>query len=136
MNSESPTWWGSRQCMIERFLEHEKAIASIGCRHKKSWHLVPTRQDVEVLESVSKAIGPVLDFINACQPCFKRHYSEDRIEAITARAATELVVLLTEEDGSSQTTINIATSSEPGTADDLRPAKKTNRLPKQSFKAT
>uniref|UniRef100_A0AAR2J935 BED-type domain-containing protein n=1 Tax=Pygocentrus nattereri TaxID=42514 RepID=A0AAR2J935_PYGNA len=63
--TESPTRWGSRQCMIERFLEQEKAIRHVLAEDKKHRHLVPTWQDVEVLEAVSKALGPLLEFTDA-----------------------------------------------------------------------
>ncbi len=63
--TESPTRWGSRQHMIERFLKQEKAIHHVLTADKKHRHLVPTWQDVEVLEAVSKALGPLLEFTDA-----------------------------------------------------------------------
>lgn len=63
--SESPTRWGSRQQMIERILEQEKAIGQILGADKKTRHLVPTWQDIDVLESVNKAIKPLHDFTDA-----------------------------------------------------------------------
>ncbi|KAK0155081.1 Zinc finger BED domain-containing protein 1 [Merluccius polli] len=63
--TESPTRWGSRQLMIERVLEQERAIARVLGSEKKSRYLVPTWQDVEVLESVNKAIKPLQDFTDA-----------------------------------------------------------------------
>ncbi|KAF7664360.1 hypothetical protein LDENG_00179050 [Lucifuga dentata] len=53
---ESPTSWGSRQQMIERVLEQEKAIAWVLESDKKTRHLVPTWQDTDMLESVDKAV--------------------------------------------------------------------------------
>ncbi|XP_049441769.1 zinc finger BED domain-containing protein 4 [Epinephelus fuscoguttatus] len=61
--TESPTRWGSRQKMIERFLEQEKTIACVLGADKKSRHLVPTWQ--EVLESINKAVKPLQDFTDA-----------------------------------------------------------------------
>ncbi|XP_028298772.1 zinc finger BED domain-containing protein 4-like [Gouania willdenowi] len=63
--TESPTRWGSRQKMIERFLEQEKAIVRVLGSDKKSRHLVPTWQDIEVLESVNKAVKPLQEFTDA-----------------------------------------------------------------------
>lgn len=63
--TESPTRWGSRQRMIERFIEQEKAIRHVLTADKKHRHLVPTWQDIEVLEAVSKALGPLLEFTDA-----------------------------------------------------------------------
>ena len=62
LSTESPTRWGSRQKMIERILEQEKAIARSLASEKKSMHLLPNYQDIDVLESVNKAIGPLQEF--------------------------------------------------------------------------
>ena len=58
--SESPTRWGSREKMIERVLEQEQAISQVLAADKKTRHLVLTWQDLEVLESVHKALKPLL----------------------------------------------------------------------------
>ncbi|KAM3842884.1 E3 SUMO-protein ligase ZBED1-like [Diretmus argenteus] len=63
--TESPTRWGSRQAMIERVLEQEKAIARVLGSDKKCRHLILTWQDLEVLESVNKAVKPLQDFTDA-----------------------------------------------------------------------
>nr|XP_023678533.1 zinc finger BED domain-containing protein 4-like [Paramormyrops kingsleyae] len=63
--TETPTRWGSRQKMIERFLEREKAIVRVLGADKKSRFLVPTCQDLEVLEAVNKAVKPLQDFTDA-----------------------------------------------------------------------
>ncbi|XP_038591229.1 E3 SUMO-protein ligase ZBED1-like [Micropterus salmoides] len=65
LTTESPTRWGSRQKMIERFLEQEKAIARVLGSDVKSRHLVPSWQDIEVLESVNKAVKGLQDFTDA-----------------------------------------------------------------------
>lgn len=62
---KSPTRWGSRQKMIERFLKQEKAIVRVLGSDKKSRHLVPTWQDLDVLESINKAVKPLQDFTDA-----------------------------------------------------------------------
>lgn len=48
--------------MIERFVEQEKAICHVLGEDKKRRHLIPTWQDIDELESVSKALGPLLEF--------------------------------------------------------------------------
>lgn len=63
--TESPTRWGSRQVMIERVLKQERTIAGVLGSDKKCRHLVPTWQDVEILESVNKAVKPLQDFTDA-----------------------------------------------------------------------
>ncbi|KAJ4941785.1 hypothetical protein JOQ06_011659 [Pogonophryne albipinna] len=63
--TESPTRWGSRQRMIERFLEQEKALVRVLGSDKKSRHLVPTWQDLDVLESINKAVKPLQEFNDA-----------------------------------------------------------------------
>lgn len=51
--------------MIEHILEQESAIARVLGSDKKCRHLVPTWQDLEVLESVNKAVKPLQDFTDA-----------------------------------------------------------------------
>nr|XP_033940623.1 zinc finger BED domain-containing protein 4-like isoform X2 [Pseudochaenichthys georgianus] len=63
--TESLTRWGSRQLMVERLLEQEKAIAQVLGADKKSRHLVPTWQDIDVLESINKAVSPLKEFTDA-----------------------------------------------------------------------
>ncbi|KAL7824766.1 hypothetical protein SRHO_G00344380 [Serrasalmus rhombeus] len=63
--TETPTRWGSKQKMIQRLLEQEKAITQVLAADRSTRHLVPTWQDIEVLDSVNKALGPLLEFTNA-----------------------------------------------------------------------
>ena len=56
------TRWGSLQKMISRVLEQEKALHQVLSIDKKTAHLVPTWQDLEVLESINKALAPLADF--------------------------------------------------------------------------
>ncbi|XP_026028480.1 zinc finger BED domain-containing protein 1-like [Astatotilapia calliptera] len=63
--TECPTRWGSRQKMIERVLEQQRAISDVISADKKSRHLIPTWQDLEVLESVNQALHPLQDFTDA-----------------------------------------------------------------------
>lgn len=63
--TETPTRWGSRQLMIERVLEQEKAISQVLKGDKKTRHLVPTWQDIDVWESVNKTLSPLMEFTDA-----------------------------------------------------------------------
>lgn len=63
--TETPTRWGSRQQMVERVLEQEKAISQVLKADKKNRHLVPTWQDLDVLESVNRALSPLMEFTDA-----------------------------------------------------------------------
>ncbi|XP_061585714.1 E3 SUMO-protein ligase ZBED1-like [Cololabis saira] len=63
--TECPTRWGSKEMMIARVLEQLKAISQVlsGDRYARS--LIPTWQDIDVLESIHKALHPLLDFTDA-----------------------------------------------------------------------
>ncbi|KAJ8333502.1 hypothetical protein SKAU_G00415100 [Synaphobranchus kaupii] len=63
--TESPTQWGSRLNMIERVLDQEKAISQVLKADKKTRHLVPSWQEIDVIESVKKALSPLKDFTDA-----------------------------------------------------------------------
>ncbi|KAF0028001.1 hypothetical protein F2P81_019088 [Scophthalmus maximus] len=51
--------------MIERFLEQEKALVRVLGSDKRSCHLVPTWQDLDLLESINKAVKPLQEFTDA-----------------------------------------------------------------------
>lgn len=63
--TESPTRWGSRQKMVARVLEQQKAISQVLTADRKTRHLVPTWQDVDVLESMNEALSPLLEFTDS-----------------------------------------------------------------------
>ena len=48
--------------MVARILEQEKAIRKVLSDDRKTSHLVPTWQDIDVLESIQAALGPLADF--------------------------------------------------------------------------
>nr|XP_054594508.1 E3 SUMO-protein ligase ZBED1-like [Nothobranchius furzeri] len=62
--TESATRWGSRLQMIERVLEQEGALSKVLSSDEKTRPLVPTWQDIEVLEAI-KALKPLQDFTDA-----------------------------------------------------------------------
>lgn len=63
--TECPTRWGSRQKMIERVLEQRRALSDVLSADRKSRHLVPTWQDLDILESVNQALQPLQEFTDA-----------------------------------------------------------------------
>ena len=58
---DCPTRWGSIESMVSRFLEQEEAVRLVLSSDRKTTHLIPTWQDTEVLESLSKALSPVAE---------------------------------------------------------------------------
>ncbi|KAL3972516.1 desumoylating isopeptidase 1 [Sarotherodon galilaeus] len=60
--TECCTRWGSKQRMIQQLLEQEKAITQVLAADKTTRHLMLTWQDTEVLDSVSTALSPLLEF--------------------------------------------------------------------------
>ena len=60
--TESPTRWGSRQKMVARVLEQQKAIIDVLSADKNNRHLIPTWQDIDILESMNAALTPLLEF--------------------------------------------------------------------------
>ncbi|KAI2666742.1 E3 SUMO-protein ligase ZBED1 [Labeo rohita] len=63
--TETVNRWGSRQKMIDRVIEQEKAISQVLREDKKTRHLIPTWQDMDVLEFISKALRPLTEFTDA-----------------------------------------------------------------------
>ncbi|KAL1258076.1 hypothetical protein QQF64_011320 [Cirrhinus molitorella] len=51
--------------MIQRVLEQEKALSQVLKADRKTKHLVLTWQDTDVLESISRTLGPLLEFTDA-----------------------------------------------------------------------
>lgn len=62
LKTESPSRWGSRQVMIERVLEQQKAIAQVLSNDRKLRHLTLSWQDVDILEAVTKSLNPLVEF--------------------------------------------------------------------------
>ena len=51
--------------MNQRVLELEKALSQVLKANSKNRHLEPTWQDTDVMESISKTLGPLLEFTGA-----------------------------------------------------------------------
>ena len=60
--TDCATRWGSVQKMASRVLEQEKSIRKVLSEDRKTSHLIPTWQDIDVLESIQAALGPLADF--------------------------------------------------------------------------
>ena len=60
--TDCQTRWGSTQKMIGRVLEQEKAIRKVLGGDRKISHLVPTWQDLDVLELLNAILAPLSDF--------------------------------------------------------------------------
>lgn len=59
-NHRNANKMGTRHRMIEQFIEEEKAIHRILGEDKNCRHLLPTSQDVGMLQLVSKVLDPLL----------------------------------------------------------------------------
>jgi len=82
--SDSDSWWGSKEKMVARVLEQEKAIQQvIGTDHKTS-HLTPTQQDMDVLQSVHSAIKDLAEFTDMLS-------GEDRVTLSALKAVLYLL---------------------------------------------
>ena len=53
---------GDQIKMVERILEQETAIRQVLSSDHKSVHLIPSWQDIEILESLRSALGPLKNF--------------------------------------------------------------------------
>lgn len=105
LKTESPTRWGSRLAMIERILEQSKAITDVLKADKKTKHLTPTWQDLDVMESMKKALGPLRDFTDALS-------GEDYVSVSYVKPVLHLMKnnLLKPEDDDTELTVLIKTT--------------------------
>ncbi len=46
--------------MVKRILQQEQAIRSVLSADRKTTHLIPTWQDIDVLQSIDAALNPLL----------------------------------------------------------------------------
>ena len=63
--TECPTRWGSKQKMMGRILEQQRALSDVLSADRKTRHLDPSWQDLEVIESVNLALHPLQEFTDA-----------------------------------------------------------------------
>ena len=60
--TDCATRWGSQLRMIDRIIEQEACIRQVLTVDRKNSHLIPTWQDLDVLESMKAALGQLDDF--------------------------------------------------------------------------
>ena len=60
--TDCSTCWGSQLKMIDRILEQEACIRQVLTVERKNAHLIPTWQDLDVLESMKAALGQLDNF--------------------------------------------------------------------------
>ena len=53
------TRWGSSYDMITRVLEQQQALSAVLAEHRESWHLMPSNDDISVLEMVVEVLKPL-----------------------------------------------------------------------------
>ncbi|XDV39812.1 hypothetical protein PO909_008999 [Leuciscus waleckii] len=107
--SESPTRWGSRQKMIERFLEQEKAITRVLGAERRKKELTKTIKAniMRYLESKYCDLEKeeLLDMATLLDPRFRTTYIDaSKLEVVKKRAVSEISALCnstTEEAGPS-----------------------------------
>ena len=57
--ADCSTRWGSMEKMVRRILEQEEAIRVVLSADRKTTHIVPTWQDIDVLKAIHKALSPL-----------------------------------------------------------------------------
>ncbi|XP_063742293.1 E3 SUMO-protein ligase ZBED1-like [Eleginops maclovinus] len=102
LTTETPTRWGSRQMMIQRVLEQERAISQVLKDDKKSRHLVLHWQDVDVLEAVNKVLSPLQDFTDALSG--EKYVSVSYLKPVLSLFNTSI---LAEEESDNQLTKDV-----------------------------
>ncbi|KAL7868960.1 hypothetical protein SRHO_G00103440 [Serrasalmus rhombeus] len=131
--SECQTRWGSRQMMMSRILEQQKALTLVLSAEKRVRHLIPTWQDIDVLESVKedtdltkKLKSEILDYLNekyedeATQELLNMASSLDprfKMEFISADNKPKVKARLTSQMLECQVTSSSSTEVEPKVAD-------------------
>ena len=82
--SDCVTRWGSKEKMVGRILEQEKAIRQVVGTDRKTCHLVLTWQDIDVLQSVHSAVKDLADFTDMLS-------GEDRVTLSSLRAVLHIL---------------------------------------------
>ena len=57
--ADCSTRWGSMEKMVRRILEQEEAIRVVLSADRKTTHIVPTWQDIDVLKAIHEALSPL-----------------------------------------------------------------------------
>ena len=83
------------QKMIECILEQETAIRQVLGADRKTSHLIPSWQDIDVLESLNKALDPQKEFTNVLSG--KAYVTVSTVKPVVHHLTTE-VQMSSEED--------------------------------------
>ncbi len=88
--------------MVARLLEQEQAVRRVISEDRKTAHLIPTWQDIEVLESVQAALGPLADFTDMLS-------GEEHVTVSTTKPVLHLLKtkVLVESDGDTTLTADV-----------------------------
>ena len=90
------------EAMVHQLLEQEEAIRVVLSFDRKSTHLVPTWQDIDVLESLSKALSPVADLTDLLSG--EKHISISSVLPVLFNLTTKVLV---EQDNDNELTKTI-----------------------------
>jgi len=82
--SDCVTRWGSQQLMIARILEQESAIRQVLASDRRCSHLLPTWQDIEVLQSINDVLSPLAEFTDTLS-------GEERVTASAIKPLLDLL---------------------------------------------
>nr|XP_023648652.1 uncharacterized protein LOC111834018 [Paramormyrops kingsleyae] len=85
LKTECPTRWGSRQAMI-------LVLSS----DKKSRHLIPTWQDMDVLEAINKSLHPLVNFTDALSG--EKYVSVSFVKPFVLRLFNALILKVKDDD--------------------------------------
>ncbi|KAJ4925641.1 hypothetical protein JOQ06_018366, partial [Pogonophryne albipinna] len=114
--TESPTRWGSRQRMIERFLEQEKALVRVLVSYSQRRKTQSSRKTIKgkvmryLDDKYSDSVkDELLDMSSLVDPRFRTTYIDpDKVEPVKKRAVAEMMSL--------PAPANNSTPQQPGTA--------------------
>ncbi|XP_065899760.1 E3 SUMO-protein ligase ZBED1-like [Dysidea avara] len=82
--SDCVTRWGSQQLMVGRILEQESAIRQVLASDRRCSHLLPTWQDIEVLQSIHAVLSPLAEFTDTLS-------GEERVTASAIKPLLDLL---------------------------------------------
>ena len=72
--------------MVRRILEQEKAIQHVVGTDYKTYHLIPTWQDIDVLQSMDSAVKDLVDFTDMLS-------KEDHVTLSSLRAVLHIPII-------------------------------------------
>ena len=85
--ADCQTRWGSAHKMVSRILEQETAIRAVLSADRMKSHLIPSWQDIEVLEAINKALTPVADLTDLLSG--EKYVSISAVKPVLSHMSTE-----------------------------------------------